>query len=343
VSEQTSVLHADRPSDDTSRVTVAVTGATGTFATGLVPLLVDDARVDGVVGVSRHPDSGSGVDRRAEHRRGDVRDPDSLTTAFRGADVVVHLAYDITGTTNPGSVHTVNAEGARDAFRAAVAAGARRFVYASSLAAYGFSDRNPIGIPESHPLGVDDPFFYARDKARSEQLLAEESAHHPEVEVHVVRPSGVVGPDLEGAKLPLPGPLAALGRRLVAAATTYARLGLPLAVPAFPLQLVHHDDVGAALLRCALGDGPPGPYNIAGDGVVTLAELARELGARVLELPAEVAEVPSRAAMTLPLPPPLQWVAATTYPAIMDTTRAKEELGWRPRFTGLGAWRDTVR
>jgi nucleoside-diphosphate-sugar epimerase len=350
VSDPSSVINAT-PSAGTAAApgvdhpTVAVTGATGTFASGLVPLLADDPRVAGVVGVARHRDGGTGLDRRAEYRHGDVRDADSLTAAFHGADVVVHLAYDITGTTNPGAVHTVNEEGVRSAFRAAVAAGARRFVYASSLAAYGFSPRHPIGIPESHPLGVDDRFFYAREKARSERVLAEESAHHPDVEVHVIRPCGVVGPHLAGAKLPLPGPLAALGRGLLTAARSYARLGLPLAVPAFPLQLVHHDDVGAALQRCALGDGPAGAYNVAGDEPVTLAQLARDLGARVLELPEEAAEVPSRAvtALPLPLPLPLQWIAATTYPLIMDTTRAKEELGWRPRFTGLGAWRETVR
>ncbi|MEJ2890418.1 NAD-dependent epimerase/dehydratase family protein [Actinomycetospora aeridis] len=324
-------------------MTVAVTGATGTFGSSLVPLLHDDTRVDGVVGVSRHPDSGTGLDDRVEFRRGDVGDPGSLATTFRGADVVVHLAYDVSGTTNPGATRTVNEDGVRNAFRAAVDAGARRFVYASSLAAYGFSADHPPHIPESHPLAVDDPFFYARDKARSEQLLAAESADHLDVEVHVLRPCGVVGPALAGAKLPLPGPLAALGRGLLAGARQYARLGLPLAVPAFPLQLVHQDDVGHALARCALGEGPAGPYNIAGDGSVTLADLVRELGATVLELPAEVAEIPSRAAMALPLPQPAQWVAATTHPAIMDTTRAKEELGWRPRFTGTGAWRDTVR
>lgn len=328
------------PLPTTDRVTVAVTGPTGTFGTALVPLLAEDARVDGVIGVSRHPDSGSGLDRRVEYRRGDVRDPATLAPALRGADVVVHLAYDVTGTTNPGTVHTTNENGVRSAFRAAVDAGARRFVHASSLAAYGFGADHPVAVPESHPLGVDDRFFYARDKARSEQVLAEESAGHPDVEVHVVRPCVVVGPDLVGAKLP--GPLAVLGGWLGTAARTYARLGLPLAVPAFPLQLVHQDDVGRALQRCALGDGPPGPYNIAGDGTVTVAELTRELGARVVELPAAVAELPSRAVMSLPLPNPLQWVAATTHPSIMDTTRAKEELGWRPRFTSLGAWRDTV-
>lgn len=331
------------PSPRTGDLTVAVTGATGTFGSSLLPLLTGDARVADVVGVSRHPDSGPGLHGRAEYRRGDVADPASLPPAFRGADVVVHLAYDITGATNPGATETVNAEGVRSAFRAAVDAGARRFVYASSLAAYGFSPDHPPHIPESHRLAVDDAFFYARDKARSEQLLAAESADHPEIEVHVLRPCGVVGPELAGAKLPLPGPLAALGRGLLAAARQYARLGLPLAVPAFPLQLVHQDDVGHALARCTLGEGPAGPYNIAGDGTVTLADLVRELGASVLELPAEVAEVPSRAAMTLPLPLPMQWVAATSYPAVMDTTRAKEELGWRPRFTGIGAWRDTIR
>ena len=44
----------------------------------------------------------------------------------------------------------------------------------------------------------------------------------------------------------------------------------------------------------------------------------------------------------LPLPGLAQWVEAGSHPAVMDTTRAEEQLGWAPRCTGLGALRATL-
>jgi len=43
------------------------------------------------------------------------------------------------------------------------------------------------------------------------------------------------------------------------------------------------------------------------------------------------------------LPPVAQWVEAASHPAIMDTSRAKQELGWVPRYTALDTLRDTLR
>ncbi len=63
-----------------------------------------------------------------------------------------------------------------------------------------------------------------------------------------------------------------------------------------------------------------------------------------LPLPAGPAQSAARAAAALPLlPPAARWVEAASHPAIVDTTRAKKELGWTPRFTALEALRDTVR
>ncbi len=118
---------------------------------------------------------------------------------------------------------------------------------------------------------------------------------------------------------------------------------VPLPVPDHPLQLVHEDDVGRALQLCIVGAGPPGAYNIAGDGVLTLADVARELGALPLRFPPAPAQRAARAAARLPfLPPVAEWVEAAAQPVILDTTRAKEQLGWRPRYTGLEALRDTL-
>jgi nucleoside-diphosphate-sugar epimerase len=72
--------------------------------------------------------------------------------------------------------------------------------------------------------------------------------------------------------------------------------------------------------------------------------VALELGLVPLPLPAGPAQLAARAVAALPfLPPAAQWVEAASHPVIIDTTRAREELGWSPRFTALEALRDTVR
>ena len=326
-------------------LTVAVTGPTGTLGRSALPLLAGDRRVARVVGVSRGgaPDDHEPQDG-VEYRSADVQDPPALREAFAGADVVVHLASTIIGTRDATRHHAINVEGSVNVFREAVAAGARRFVHVSSLAAYGFRPDNPIGMDEDQPLRPTDRFFYAREKAETEQRLAAEAAEHPDVEVYVLRPSGVAGPHAIGAKAVLPGPLEPIGRALGAIALRRGRLRVPvpLPVPALRLQLVHHDDVGDALLRCVVAAGPPGAYNIAAADVLTLVDLAREAGALALPLPEGALEWPARAVSALPLPPALQWVQAGTVPAVMDTTRAQERLGWRPRYSGLGAWRATL-
>src|SRR6516164_9760461 len=119
-------------------LTVAVTGPTGTFGFGLVPLLQADDRVARIIGIARRPfDPAAHGWTKMEYRQGDVRDADALQRAFAGADVVVHLAFLITGNAARETIRAINVHGTLHAFRAAAAAGARRFVYASSVAAYG--------------------------------------------------------------------------------------------------------------------------------------------------------------------------------------------------------------
>ena len=327
-------------------LTVAVTGPTGTFGFGLLPLLQADDRVARVVGVARRPfDPASRGWTKLEYRRGDVRDAGALRDAFRGADVVVHLAFLVMGAASPREIAAINVGGTLNAFQAAAAAGARRFVYASSVGAYGFHPDNPVGMTEEWPVRPAARLFYAREKAELEQRLQAEAALSAELALYLLRPSIVAGPHAVGAKDLLPGPLAPLGR-LLARRTSRLRVPVPVPVlvPDLPLQLVHEEDVGRALLQCVVGAGPPGAYNIAADGIITAADLAREIGLLPLPVPAAPAYVAARAIAALPfLPPFAQWVEAAGHPAIMDTTRAKEKLGWAPRFTALETLRDTLR
>ncbi len=329
------------------RLTVAVTGPTGTFGFGLIPLLESEPRIARVVGIARRPfDPLEHGWTKLEYRRGDVRDPDALRDAFEGADAVVHLAFMITGTASAEAIRAINIEGTLNAFRAARDAGAKRFVYASSVAAYGFHPDNPVGMTEEWPTRPAARLFYAREKAELEQLLQDEASSSSQPVLYLLRPPIVLGPHAVGAKDAVPAPVARVGSRLLDLVNRLP-IPVPLLAARVKMQFIHEADVGQALLRCVLGEGPPGAYNIAGDGVLTATDVVRELGLSPIPIPARVVHGAARAAASLPrpplIPPATEWVEALSHPAIMDTTKARHELGWKPRYTALDALRETVR
>ncbi len=326
---------------------VAVTGPTGTFGFGLIPLLQDEPRVARIVGIARRPfDPREHGWSKMTYRQGDVRDPDAMHEAFIGADVVVHLAFMITGNAPAATIRAINVEGTLNVFRAARDAGVKRFVYASSVAAYGFHRDNPVGMTEDWPTRPAARLFYAREKAELERLLHDEAATAAEPALYLVRPPIVLGPHAVGAKSALPRPMLAIGKRVLDA---LGRLPVPVLTlaPEVKLQLIHEDDVGQALLKCVLAEGPAGAYNIAGEGFVTGADLARELGLTPIPIPARPVYAAARAAAALPtprfVPPVVEWVEAFSHPAIMDTTKARRDLHWTPRYTALEALRETMR
>jgi len=328
------------------KLTVAVTGPTGTFGFGLVPLLQADDRIGKIVGIARRPfDPAEHGWTKMEYRQGDVRDQDALEEAFRDADVVVHLAFMITGNAARDVTRAINVGGTLNTFRAAAAAGAKRFVYASSVAAYGFHRDNPVPLTEDWPTRPAKRLFYAQEKAELEALLGREAAEHPELELYLLRPPVVLGPHTVGGK-DLPGPLEAIGKGLLG---TMLKLPVPLPAiaPSLQVQFIHEEDVGSAFVRCIVGAGPPGAYNITGDGVLTGSDLARELNLVPLPVPGGPIRAAARAASALPtppfVPPAAEWLEALSHPAIMDASKAKAELGWKPRYDSLEALRDTLR
>ena len=328
-----------------ARLKVAVTGPTGTFGFGLVPLLQATPRVSEIIGIARRPfDPEAHGWGKMRYRQGDVRDPEALREAFSGCDVVVHLAFMITGNADAETIRAINVEGTLNVFRAARDAGAQRFVYASSVAAYGFHADNPVGMKEDWPVRPAARLFYAREKAEIEQLLGEETDRSSKPELYLVRPPIVLGPHAVGAKGTLPEPLAGAGRRVLDLLTRLP-IPVPIFAPNVPVQFIHEADVGQALLKCVLAEGPPGAYNIAADGVLTGADIVRELGLAPLPIPASLVHGAARAAAALPrppfAPPAAEWVEAASHPSIMDTTKAKQELGWDPEYTALEALRAT--
>jgi nucleoside-diphosphate-sugar epimerase len=113
--------------------------------------------------------------------------------------------------------------------------------------------------------------------------------------------------------------------------------------PGVPFQLVHHDDVASAMRAAVLGRGVPGIYNLAGAGELTVKDLARELGWYSIPVPELAMDVVAEMVERLGfLPAQAQWVAALREPVIMDVSKARRELRWRPKHDSLHTLRETI-
>ncbi|HEX3737236.1 MAG TPA: NAD-dependent epimerase/dehydratase family protein [Solirubrobacterales bacterium] len=315
-------------------LTVAVTGPTGEIGGSLIDALEASEEVGAVRGMARRPfDPATAGWRKATYQRGDILDRGHLAELFDGADVAVHLAFAIFG--DREETRRINLEGSRNVFEAAVEAGVGRLVYASSVAAYGFHPDNPQPLTEeTAPLG-SARFYYSAQKAELEEVLDQVLAGS-ELDAYVFRPCIVAGPratmlieqTVGAARLGDPAPLL---RRHLLERIPLLRPVLPDA--GVPLQLVHHDDVAAALAAAVEGKGRPGAYNLAGDGEIKIADIAEALGWRSVRVPRPALGVGTALAGRLSfISPQLEWATALTTPVIMDATKACRELGWTPRF-----------
>lgn len=314
-------------------LTVAVSGPTGEIGLPLIEALEGREEVAAVRGMARRPFEPAREGwRKAEYRRGDVLDRGAVAALFDGADVAVHLAFSIFG--GREETRRVNLEGSRNVFEAAASAGVRRLVYASSVAAYGFHPDNPQPLTEAVPARGSERFYYSAQKAELEAAL-EEALLGSEVEAYVFRPCIVAGPRatmlieqlVRAVRLGDPAPRLRRVAELLPLATPV------VPDPGLPIQLVHHDDVAAALAAAIAGRGEPGAYNLAAAGEVGIGDVARSIGWRSVHVPAAPAQLTARLAPRLGfLSPRLEWALALRTPVLMDASKARRELGWAPRF-----------
>ncbi|MGH2789107.1 MAG: NAD-dependent epimerase/dehydratase family protein [Actinomycetota bacterium] len=329
--------------DPGARLTVAVTGPTGEIGGPFVRALDRSDAVGRIVGMARRPfdPHASGL-RKVEYLQGDILDRTSVQKLVDGADVVVHLAFLIFDDSD--QARSTNLEGARNVFEESFAAGTSRLVYASSVAAYGFHKDNPDLITEEVEARGSANHYYSQQKADVEQLLAN-LARSADTDVFVFRPCIVAGPDATALIDRIP--YVRLSQRLPDAVVGLAEK-LPLLRPVIPdpgvpIQLVHHDDVAGALVAAVLGQGAPGAYNLAGDGRITLSDLAHALGWYAVPLPAVAVKATATIISKMPyLPAETSWINAVRVPVLVDSTKAKNEFGWKPLHNAFETLASTV-
>lgn len=312
-------------------LTVAVTGPTGEIGISAVTALEADARVDRILGMARSEfDPAAHGWTKTEYRQGDILDTDAVGALVADADVVVHLAFLVLGSRQEGQ--RVNLQGTRNVFEATVAAELpKRIVYTSSVAAYGYYADNPLPLTEDIPTRGSSEHYYSEQKAEVEEAVTEITAGS-DLDVYILRPCIVAGPKATALADAMPWNYFPDGVRKVAGA--FPGLKMPIPDPGVPMQLVHHDDVAAAIALCAITDAPAGAYNIAGTGTVSLSDVALALGAKPVKVPAAAATIASEVIKRLPrVPSDLEWLHIGKTSVVMDISRATDVLGWTPEYS----------
>jgi UDP-glucose 4-epimerase len=312
---------------------IVVTGATGNVGTSLLSALAADARVEEIVGVARRLPKLQVP--RTRWVQADISSS-PLEPVFRDADAVVHLAWLIQPSRDERALEAVNVTGSRRVFEAAASCGAA-IVHASSIGAYspGPKDRR---VDETWPTEGVPTSFYARHKAACERALDELEARNPQLRVVRLRPA-----------LIFKRAAAQEIRRLFAGPLLPSPLLRPGLIPLLPvtdrlvLQAVHADDVGEAYRLAATDPAARGAYNIAAEPVLTPRVLAGVLGARPVRVPPRVLRAAAAATWRAHLQPtPPGWLDMGLAVPVMDTRRAREELGWTPTREATSALRELL-
>jgi UDP-glucose 4-epimerase len=313
---------------------VVVVGATGNVGTSLLELLGRDPRIDSIVGVARRRPELE-LDR-VEWVAADIA-RDDLVPAFHGSNAVLHLAWVIQPSRNLDRMWVTNVHGSSRVFAAVAEAGIRTLVYASSVGAYspGPKDRT---VGEDWPTDGIRSSFYSMHKAEVERRLDRFEAEHTEVRVVRLRPALTFKHGAaEGVRRLFAGPF------LPSPLVRPGAIALVPDIPGLRFQAVHSLDVAAAY-RLALHADVGGPFNVAADPVLDPAELSRALDARRVRVPARLARFVADASWRLHLQPtPPGWLDLALKTPLLDSTRARTELGWAPTRTATEALLEQMR
>jgi nucleoside-diphosphate-sugar epimerase len=309
-------------------VRVVVVGASGNVGTSVLRSLADEPAVQSVVGVSRRAPGQRFA--TTEWRTADVS-RDDLVPIFRGADVVVHLAWLIQPSHDERHLFATNVEGSRRVFRAVADAGVRGLVYASSVGAYSAGPKDRA-VDESWPTGGLARSSYSRHKVAVERELDAFERAQPGIRVVRMRPAFIMKREAgAGVRRLFLGPFVP---------SPLLRPGLIPFVPEHPrfrFQCVHSHDAGDAYRLAIVGDAR-GAFNLAAEPVLDGPVIARALRSRTVRVPHRLARALLQATWRLRLQPADGgWMDLAYGVPLLDASRARAELGWAPRRDAVAA------
>lgn len=308
---------------------VVVVGATGNVGTALVRALAELDDITSIVGVARRVPFDDDIVPSAKvswFERDITCDPLDVVD---GADVVVSLAWRLQPTRHETEMHRTNVVGSLRVARAVARRHVPALVYASSVGAYSPGSKSQRS-DESHPVHGVTSSTYSRHKAEVERMLDQVEADHPDLRLVRMRTSLVFQRSAAaeihrlfmGPALPwhLPRPL-----RLV---PNLRRL---------QFQATHADDIASAYVAAIMRD-VRGAFNVAAEPILTPAVIAEAVHGRTVPMPEPVLRVAAQLTYRARIQPTeVGWLDMATQTPLMDTTRARDLLGWTPTRTSVEA------
>ncbi|WP_448221936.1 NAD-dependent epimerase/dehydratase family protein [Gordonia iterans] len=310
---------------------VLVTGASTFLGGYVVSRLAANPDVERIVAVDSRIPSKSLMRRmgRAEFLRLDIRRPAiAKALASYQVDTVVHAAPSIMdAVAHSPAIKELNVVGSMQVCAACQRTpSVKRLILRSTSMIYGASAADPAYFTESTPARREPRRGYGRDMLDVEGYARGLARRRQDIEVTILRPQAILGP------------------RIATRMSSY--LSLPL-VPVVigrqsRLQFLHEEDALGALERATLRP-VAGTFNLAGDGVVTLAQAVHRAGHVPLPVPAPLI-APLTGVLREGRVPTIrsEQESYLAFGRVLDTTRMRNELRFEPRYTTLETLDDFI-
>jgi len=305
---------------------VLVTGASGFLGQGLIRPLAERRTCAHVVAVDVREVPPEQRLHGIIYVTQDVRDPALADTlAAHHIDTVVHLASIVTPgkDSNRALEYSVDVGGTQNVLQACVQQGVAHIVVSSSGAAYGYHADNPAWLTEDMPLRGNESFAYSHHKRLVEEMLAQYRQSHPQLQQTVLRIGTILGERVNNQ---------------ITALFEKKRL-LAIRGSDSPFVFIWDEDVTGAIVHALSGQAPSGSFNLAGDGALTIFDIAQRLNKRPRVLPACLLQtalwVGSRLGISRYGPEQLDFLR---YRPVLLNTALKTQFGYTPRKTSAEAF-----
>jgi UDP-glucose 4-epimerase len=305
---------------------VLITGAAGFIGQQLLNELAVQHPKWTLIAADIRPQTKQGLKMNVEPVLLDISDHQQVLECVAAwkPEAIVHLASVVTPPRgmSDAQLHAIDVGGTRSIVGAALANKVQQLIVTSSGAAYGYFPENADWIDENDPLRGHDHFAYAKHKREVEELLAHTRRKHPELKQLVLRPGTI------------------LGKRVNNQITDMFKKRAVLGIKGSDSRFVFiWDQDVIAIIRKGLDSGAQGIYNLAGDGALSLSEIAGILGKPYRPLPAGLISGALRILKPLGLsqygPEQLDFLR---YRPVLNNRRLKEEFGYQPRYTSREAF-----
>lgn len=242
----------------------------------------------------------------------DVRDP-ALVELLQREQIthVVHLASVLQASKDRARDFDIDVNGTRNVLECCVKAGVQHLTVTSSGAAYGYHADNPAWIDEQDALRGNTEFAYSDHKRQVEEMLADYRQRHPQLQQLIFRPGTVLGTDTRNQITNL-----FMAPRILALKGSDS-----------PFVFIWDQDVIGAM-EMGIREDKTGIFNMAGDGALTMQDIANRLNKPLLTLPVWLVKAGLQIAKWRGKPTGPEQVNFLRYRPVLSNQRLKEEFGY---------------